>query len=258
MAGSFSFDGVNLSTKGLGLLAPLSKEILTPSRSATVEVLGKPGAYAFPQRFTLRRFNLDCYVQGDSHSDLLSKLQEIASLLNPQKGLKQLLFDTQTDRYYLAKVSKTMVGRIKALDADVAVDFVVPDPFPFSTSESSYAQDLTSNPQTYSFGVGGDAQAVPVYTLTAQAADAAVTATLSSDTRGEAIVWKGSLAIGNTLEIDCDQWVVKKNGAVDMANVSGEFPVLNPGSNQFTMSGFPISGSSPYSTINHVWRNRYL
>ena len=258
MSGSFSFDGTNLSTKGMYLLAPLPKEVLTPSRSATVEILGKPGAYAFPQRFTQRRFNLDCYVQGDSHSDLLSKLQEIGSLLNPQKGLKQLIFDTQTDRYYLAKVSNTMVGRIKAVDADIAVDFIVPDPFPFSSSESSYAQDLTSDPQTYSFSAGGDAQAVPVHTLLARAAGTDLLVKVRNDTLGQEIQWEGNLNIDDNLVIDCEQWVVKKTGAVDMANVSGEFPMLNPGSNQFTVSGFPIAVTPPYSAINHIWRDRYL
>ena len=48
------------------------------------------------------------------------------------------------------------------------------------------------------------------------------------------MVYAGSLGAGETLEIDTDDFTVEKAGVSDLANFSGDFPLIGPGTNTIT------------------------
>lgn len=48
------------------------------------------------------------------------------------------------------------------------------------------------------------------------------------------MIYTGSLGAGETLEIDTDNFTVEKAGVSDIANFSGDFPLIGPGTNTIT------------------------
>ncbi|MCL0048509.1 phage tail family protein [Dehalococcoidia bacterium] len=234
MAGSFWFGGQLMSDFGVYLLEGTERQVLAPSRDRLIEIPGKHGVYDFAPEYAPREFRLRCVVLANSHSQLLSRLQDIARAFDLLSGLQPFIFESQADRYWQARYQGQSVLALGAINAELDITLLCPDPFAFSTTES---QQINSIPGTFNISVGGDAEAWPVYELTASLGGSG-TVSISNNTLGKTLHWTGSWALGDVLKIDTQKWIVYINNSPSMSGVSGNFPKLKGGtSNSLTISG---------------------
>lgn len=245
---SFSFGGQDFKQWGVYLLEGSERQILAPSRDRLIEIPGKHGAYDFSPEYAPREFRLRCIVLASSHSQLLSRLQQIAAAFDLIPGLQPLIFESQADCFWQARYQGQSPSALGAINAELDITFLCPDPFAFSTSES---QQTDAIPGAFNVSVGGDTEAWPVYELTASVGGSG-TVSLANNTLGKTLSWAGSWSAGGVLKIDTQKWMVYLNGSPSMAGVSGDFPRLKGGAtNSLTVSGMT-------GTCKTTFRARWL
>jgi len=247
------FDGTDLSDYGLTVKKSSLSSFMPPIRTSHVEIADK--AYDFRAYLNPRTIRLDVVVTGTGEDNLISNLDNISKLLNPVAGVKHLTLDFPDDRFYKAKIDSPIDWEIITHKlAKAELSFICPDPLGYDNSETSHDHNINADPKTVTETPGGTAYIEPVYTLTAGEALNDVTIKLENIDTGEEIQWQGSLANTEELEIDVGLWIVKKEGTVDMADVSGQFPRLLSGqSNSIKVTGFSTTGS-----LNIKYRDTYL
>lgn len=172
------------------------------------------------------------------------------------EGIKKLILDLPSDRYYMAKVARKIeyefIGSKLALSTIV---FICPDPLGYSTTLTESNHPLTgTDPKTVNESVGGTGYIEPVYTLTAGEVLTDVTIKVENIEGDEELQWIGSVGNGKKLEIDVANWMVKNDGVASMATVTGRFPRLKPNAtNSIKVTGFSNTGS-----LNIKYRDTYL
>jgi predicted phage tail component-like protein len=108
-APGFSFDGRHSSEFQIYLLrSPF--ELLPGTRDQYLAVPGRHGDWDFGFDFESRSIELECFVRTGSESELRRRSREIAEWLNPAKGARKLILDTEPDKHYLVRFA----GKIKA------------------------------------------------------------------------------------------------------------------------------------------------
>ncbi len=98
---------------------------------------------------------------------------------------------------------------------------------------------------------GGTANTKPTITLTCDDTLTSTTVEVANATTGETLEWTGNLVPDDVLVIDSSTFYVTLNGSASMANVSGQFPTLQTGTNYIGVSGFT-------GTMNITYRDRYF
>lgn len=247
-----NFSSVDLSVYGL-IAKKGESPFMPPININQVEIADK--AYDFRAFLRPRIIRIDCIVQGDDKEDLIANLDAISKVLNPMEGVKNLILDFPNDRHYRAKVANQIFWDIITHRvAQGELIFICADPLGYSTTETSSDHNINADPKTVEETTGGTAYIEPIYTLTAGQALNDVTIKVKNLDTEEELQWQGSLANTNELEIDVALWIVKKEDAVSMATVSGQFPRLIPSStNRIKVTGFSTTGS-----LNITYRNTYL
>lgn len=252
MSGSFSFDGINLSDYGLHVLSDSVHEILAPITLRQMKFSGFHGAHDFGVEYEPREWNLNCIIIGSSLTDLKSKMDSIAALLDADKGLKKLIFDIQTDRYWLAKLSAALDFSFEGFSTRIVVMLIAPSPFALNIDliESNFS--ITSADQNIFEIVGGTYHALPQWVFTADQALDDIELTVGEGSTAEQFKWTGSLAENDILIVDTNLWYVTKNGDPAMANVEGMFPRLAPGAkNAINIKNF-------HGSLDIKYQNKYL
>ena len=129
MAGSFSWNSVDLSTYGLYLLDDWELDLIPEVRERIAIIPGKDGFYDYDPELGPRYFRLRCHCQADSHAGLITNLLALESVLDPHVGTKKLKFDSiGTAKYWNARLTSVQVVKIHALHAELVLNFVAPDP----------------------------------------------------------------------------------------------------------------------------------
>lgn len=260
MAGGFTFDGVDISTYGAILQSNPDHPLMGDLEVDATTIPGAEGGYLSPSMVKPKEFNLVLSVVGTSHSDLLSKFDSLANLFAPWKGEKQLIFDAQTTRYWMAKLrgksSREWKGPILSL---LTLPMTASRPA-YETSVTNQVVTIVASPHNFlipaSGVLGGTAHAWPKYSLTGATYTGQIV--LTNLTTNEIARWTGTLVVTDVLDFICEdgneRYVIKKNGAISMAvGTSGTIPRLRPGiANSMSISG-PTAG-----TLTITYRKRYL
>lgn len=251
MAHSIEFNGVDMSAYGLrvtlpgvNLLRQLTSHVQLPDRG-----------YAFRPMREPRYIVVECIVTGTSLANLDVNLDAIKRVLTHIEP-KKLIFDALATRYFNAVLESFEGEYLLATSFKGVISFICPDPLGYGIDpEISHNHDIDTAPSTTVDEVTeGTGYIEPVYTLTA--GDVLTTATIKIEhiAGNEELQWIGSLAIGEELEIDVANWMVKKEAVASMATVTGRFPRMLPNTtNQIKVTGFLTNGS-----LNIKYRNTYL
>jgi len=247
------FNAIDLSDYGLTVKKSSLSSFMPKIKTNYVEIADK--AYDFRAYLNPRTINLDVLATGTSKANLISNLDNISKLLNPVEGVKHLTLDFPDNRFYKAKLDNPVDWEIVTHKlARAELNFICPDPLGYASSETSSDHNINADPKTVTETTGGTAYIEPVYTLAAGEALNDVTIKVENTDTGEELIWQGSLANEEKLEIDVALWIVKKEGVADMADVSGQFPRLLPGiNNSIKVTGFSTTGS-----MKIVYRDTYL
>jgi predicted phage tail component-like protein len=252
MSTSMSFGGTDLSAYGLHVLDTTLHPVMAPPRLRQAVVVGRPGAYDFDSEYEQRAFVVDVVIIGTSVTDLQSKLDSLAAILDVELGEQALAFDIHSGRYWLAKLQAAPDFSYKGFTAETQLRFVCPDPFAYSTTETDSDHTVDEDPETVYETPGGNYYIEPVWTLTAGSAIGATTVTIANGTTAETFEWTGTIGDGEVLVIDSAQFYVTLEGVASMGDISGAFPRLKGGvKNTLTIEGFD-------GNVNITYRARYL
>lgn len=252
MSGSLSFGGVALSAYGLYVRNSTLHPILPAPRLRQAKLTGKSGAYDFDSEYEPREFPCDVVVIGTSLADLQSKVDSIAAALNVELGVKALIFDIQSTRYFLAKLASSPVFSYSGFMAEAQLRFICADPFAYSTTETASVHTVDEAPESLQETPAGNYLIEPVWTLVADQELAAVDIIITNGTTNEAFTWSGTVGNGETLIIDSAQWYVTLEGVASMTAISGAFPRLQGG----VVNALQVEGFHGAMTI--TYRARYL
>lgn len=256
MANSLSFDGNDMSDYNLLVNSAADN----PFGQIVSRIQLQDRGYAFRPQREPRLITVRFEVNGTSRSNLDSNLDTIKRLLTTLV-VKQLIFDTLTDRYFMAILERFGGDYETAFLFKGTLRFICPDPVAYSTTEISVTQNVDADPKTLYIPeasgsvVGGSAFLLPVFTLTAGEDLTGITLLVENETTIEEISI-ASLTVGNTKEvvIDSERWLVTNDGSAEMSNVTGKFPRLEPNiRNQFKITAFGALG-----TFNITYREAYL
>ena len=256
MANSIDFDGTDLSDYNLVVNSPGNHAF----NQIVSRVQLQDRGYAFRPQREPRGISLEFTVTGTSRSNLDSNLDSIKRILT-QLVVKQLKFDSLTDRYFNAILERFTGGYTSPVVFRGNMSFICPDPVAHSTTENTVTQDVDADPKTLYIPessdevVGGSAFLLPTFVLTAGETLSSVTLLLKNETTIEEIsISSLSLVATDIVTIDSSLWTVTREAVAHMANVTGKFPRLEPNlRNQFTVTAFGTSG-----TLSVIYREAYL
>lgn len=260
MANSLSFNGTSLSTYGAYVLKDFAVPSLPAPKIDTSEVVGRHGGYLLNTKYGIRDVPVPMILKGYANTAAFyTALDNLNTILDIQLGQKQLIFDYNSARYLLAIASTNFdPKKMSLIAADAKITFKCVDPFWYSTTETTTAQTVTSNPQVFTFTPGGSVDTEPVWTI-------APTTTIVSGTEiilynvtaNRSLKWiaPADIVTGDTITIDTTTWLVKLNSLVSMATLDhgSVFPILIP-----TVANYVRLTGVATGTLTAVYRNRYL
>lgn len=133
-APGFTFDGQHSSAYGIYLLRS-SISGMPQTADQYKEIPGRHGVFDFGFRFEGRKIELECFVLAQNEADLRKKVREIAAWLDPNKGERPLVLDTEPDKFYNVRVSGSLDVEIVAGQGRMTIPFLASEPFAYSTAE---------------------------------------------------------------------------------------------------------------------------
>ena len=233
---SITFNGVDLSAYGLVLLTPDPSAQLI---SESYQMLTR--SYSPESKVPPKTLSLGVSVVGTSRATAEAYLDSIKALLNRRTDAR-LVLSNMTDRYWMARY-QSLVGSWPAPSTfEGTLTFVCADPWAYAVTAIDVVHAIDADPKEISLSVAGSAEASPVLVLAAgEAWDSTVT--ILNAGLGMSLTWAGAMTNGQRLTLDCRSWHASLEGSAAMTGVGGQFPVLVPGTNLLSVTGFGALGS---------------
>lgn len=253
-ASDFTFNGVHSSTYYVSLLnSPVSVFSLT--RDKIITLPGRHGTLRQTPDLGERTWRLNCYLAASSLTQLQSRLDNLRAWLNPLLGEKQLIFDDTPDRYYKAMwAGGDLEAEIRGYLAFFELSMVCADPFAYVVTP----QIVTIITSPYEHTQNGNAFAEPLLEL--KGTSTGDPQKLKVKIGDKETVYKGALASGDVLELDCALSTAVRVQGSSRANVLSSletpiFPHLAAGANTITVT--PVGGAT-WTELKIYCRNRYF
>jgi len=256
----FSFAGEHSTLHHVQMLRS-EETLLPPTRDRVVNMPGRHGALRALPDLGERQISLECWLDVDmmpfTPGQRQERLRAVAAWLNPLRGLQQLIFDNDATRFYNAIVtaSQGINSRVEARQGMFRAEFVCPDPFYYAVIPDVVA--ITASPHTHT--QRGTAPADPLLRLQGVSTGAGgqqISITVGAHT----VTYRGALASGDWLEIDCQAKTVFRVVGATRTRVLAllerpVFPQLAPGINTITITA---TGGATWSRLELHCRNRWL
>jgi predicted phage tail component-like protein len=252
--GDFSFAGEHSTIYHVKLLkSPVS--VLPGTRDKVITMPGRHGALRMLPDLGERTLQLECWLEAVGMAQLHERLERVRAWLNPLRGAQQLIFDDTPDRYYLAAYAGGgLDAEITARQGRFAVSFVCADPFAYAVGPDVVI--ITSSP--YQHNQRGTAPADPLLRL--QGVSLGGTQSLTIQIGAQTVTYRGALASGDWLEIDCAAKTAVRVVGQTRTRVlhlleKPVFPQLAPGANTIMVTA---AGGATWSWLEVHARNRWL
>lgn len=248
---SLQYGGIDIINYGAILAEQFT--FRTPAvRPYRVAIPGRNGLYEWPSDLGERTLDLDLVVDGaGSEATYETYADALSALFEPTGLTKQLIFDHQNDRYYLARSTGPIEFVMRMLSWSLAhVPLICSDPLGYAIAQSipsSGASPLAVTP-------AGSYKTYPTLEITASGAFTGNVVFTNAAT-AEALTWNGTLAIGDILKVETDTMRVRKNGVLAMSGLvtnSVFFPLYVGLSNSISVAGPAIS------LLKATYRARWL
>lgn len=251
MSNSFSFNAIDMADYGL-----VVNRVDKPLTQAAQYIQLRNRGYAFDSFRPPLILGVGVSVLATSHSAVLTYLDSIRQTLNHRVD-KQVIFDTQTGRYWMAKFD-SMEGMFDAPTMwSGTIIFICHDPAAYDITETDSDHTINASPKTVLETPGGTDYIYPVYTLIPGDGYIAGDVLIENLTTDEELIFtEGPIHSGEEWVINVATWHVSMDGDASMSGVSGQFPRLAPGmANSIRVTNLysAVNGS-----LNITYRNRYL
>ncbi len=243
MANGFTFGGYHSDQFSI-LMNEKRIPILPPTKEHFETIPGKDGVWDFGTQYEKRPIEIDCTVLAADKADLKTKVRDLAGVLNPREGAKELIFDDEPDKLYYARFSGQLpLDQIGAFGT-FTLTLVCPDPFVYSASE-----EVRSGSDTIWATNNGTFVARPVLEITTNGGDGSVTVT-HPDSSTQTLTFESSAPSG-VYVVNCKEMTITKDGTAAYQYLSGDFFELHPGTNKIAITGTNITDVQV--TFRHTW-----
>lgn len=257
-------DGIDLSTAvPTAEILRVRRGFLGARRDVYVEIPGRPGSWVFPEEPGDRYVSAEIDILASSFALRRQAVREIADWADTPTGAVRLIVDDETDRFWDVVLDTPN-------DPEEWLNFAT---FEIVWRAAPYAQAVTISDETIA-GTGtteaGTFVAPDGVVAPPEIAVTPTNGTLTSlglTLNGYTLDWSGSLADDAPMTISTISSTVVSAASIDpnligrydpneldMANVSGEFPFIIPGTNSFD---FEWTGTATAVTFDIRWRRRY-
>lgn len=259
---------VNLNGSPLSVAVPaalvlrVERPLVGRRRHVSVDVPGRAGSWIFTEEPGDRLLSVPLDIQASSFEDRRAAVRDLAEWADVG-GLSRLIFTDEPDRFHLAILDNEPDPEEWLVRSEPSLVFRA-GPYAEALAISEELINIAAFPASGSFNIDDTVHALPVVEITP------TNGTLTSFTlevNGDALSWSGNLANGATLTISSlsdtvtlgPNTDVNLTGAFDpldisMADVSGEFPILLPGSNPWSITR---TGTATTATLRFLWRERF-
>lgn len=231
-------------------------------RDVDLEVPGRDGSWHFEERRGLRDITADVVLVADSPSVRHAHAVELADWLD-KLGRRKLIFSDQPDRYWNAALVSDIAPDEWRRLTKAQIQWRA-EPYAYAIATSEVCFTAASGADVDSFTADDAIEAYPEITFVPTGGSlTSVSLTMNGDT----ITWSGTVGSGSYLTISSISATVllgqsgdtELTGAFDvsalnMANVTGDFPLVIPGTNTYTLN---TTGSFSNLEMCIVWRRRY-
>lgn len=245
------------------MVLDVRRPLVGTRRHTRVEIPGRAGTVTFDEEPGDRVLDIEVDLQGDTFADRRDSVRRLARWAEVGTTAR-LVFDDEPDRYYDALLDNAPDAIERLRHGAATLKFAV-GPYSSAIELTEIVLSATTNPDGDNLEVTDEVYAEPIIEITANGGT--VTA-LTVQINDDALTWAGTpLAAGDVLTIsaiadvvtlgandDVDLTGAFDEDAVDMADLSGRFPVLLPGTNPWSISW---TGSATSLTIVITWRERF-
>ena len=153
------------------------------------------------------------------------------------------------DRYIVAQKKSLRYDYKAALTfMPFDISFIGHTPFWIAVTGTSNVEAILASPTTYNISPRGSAYAKPVITIAASEAMSSIS--FENETTDEKFAYAGAIGSTGSLEIDCENFTVKRDGVDDIGNFSGDFLSIVNGTNVLVYAG-------ELCEISVAWNDRY-
>ncbi len=287
----FTYNNIKSSTYGI-VAKTVTRPLLPVLRKRELVIPGRHGAYDFSDNtFENRIIELELKYIGTSFAELRTRARTIAAWLSGYSGNKNLIFDDETDKYYVAKIYSEVglqnlfkVGECKVLfecepfayatlgQYDVHysydtgrtydTDLIYPNArtvydwtflAPFFNVRNGVSREWCGFPWTYNPHMTSLYNYATIKTP--------FTMTIYGQVENPRIVQEGRTATftisanltANTLIIDSENYTVTLDGVNYLSKMTGDFLNLEVGAN-----GFFFYGTNPKAEVTFSFNHRWL
>jgi predicted phage tail component-like protein len=240
----------------------VSRQLVGRRRHERVQVPGRAGSWFFPEEPGDRDLVAELVIVADGLDDRRASVRALADWADLPSPARLVLSD-EPDRFHEAILDRSADPAEWLTAAKISLPFSV-GPYAIALATSEQVLSISGFPAGGTFEIPDEVNALPVVEITP------TNGTLTSFTfavNGYAISWAGNLTSGNTITVSSlsDTVTTGPNGdvnltgafdrtALTMADVSGEFPLLLPGANPWTMTR---TGTATTATVRLLWRERF-
>jgi predicted phage tail component-like protein len=262
-----SFKGVDLSDAVPEVvITNVRRPLLGAQRHVFVDAPGKVGSWVFPDVPGDGVLALDVVVLVDDEDDRRAALRELALWAVGAGEPDRLILSDEPDRFYEATLVTTAEVFENQYDAVTTIEYRV-YPYTYEIDGSTEQLNIAAFPASGSFTIDDDVVALPVFQI--RPTNGTLTA-LTLTVNGDTLTWSGSPALtsGQTLTINSISSTATRGvstdsnltGAfdpalVDMTDVNGVFPVLQPGLNNWSITR---TGTATTAVVDINWRRRFV
>lgn len=238
----FSFDGT--TTRQMGIASRMAVENRVPElKNRTIEIPGRDGILDLGGSLSQRIINISCLIPPQkTQAGFLECKDRIVHWLNPDKGLCELILDTEPERVYYARLYDGVAFEQKAvLAATFDLTFCCPDPFGYAVDDEVFS--ITEAGSSMVTRTKGNVESNPVYRLKGTLSSGSSRSITITTNGVELKIMNAVLAPGETLVVDSGKmtaWVedaggnTLRNALPYITNLN--FPTLNAGNNTISVA----------------------
>lgn len=230
-------------------------------RDTRIPMPGRDGAWLFTENRGQRVITAELVRVRAPGERLRATVSELADWLD-KAGEKRLVVDDQPDRFWRAALAAAPDVDEWAMTGRTVIEWSA-QPYAFAMSLSEVCASATSASGAM-FTAADTVEAYPEVVITANGGAASG---IHFTMNGDALVFGAAIGAGQSLtississtaitspSIDVDLTGAFDPSALTMASVTGDFPLVLPGGNSWTVS---YSGSATSVTVCVRWRRRY-
>lgn len=257
-----TFGGVASDTIDGLICSQVSRPLRGEIRDDIVQVPGREGFWLFEELPGQRVIVVELSIVADDFEARREAVIATADWLD-QAGLQELIIDDEPDRFHLARLRQAPDPDEWLNAAAFEVEFVC-QPYSYATviSEENL---VCSDGAAETFSAPDKVQGIPIVEVTAKGGDLEG---FDLDVNGEVLTYGDTLVEDATITISTLSYTVTTGTNIDtqlegtfdpddldMASVSGDFPIIVAGTNSVTVD-FGSGSTATTVEVDIYWRRR--